>query len=362
MKIIEIIPQYIKAVGGPTFTVKSLESISKEVGDKVFILAGDKSKGVYNYVNQPFIRFISIFIILLKLRPDAIHLHGRLHLIFAPILYHIIHRNSKLIFTFHTQPVTHNYLPTRILLDHKSRSYSNILTPIISILLNKYFRITSVSSSIIYNINLLTSLKISNFDLVPSGARKVIFKQNETLQLSNDFFNIATIGVLQWDWKVKGHLILIEILSKLIKEGNSNIRLYIFGDGDYSRYIKENVKDLNIENNIILCGNMNITDMNLNQFNLYVHTGLNEGCSLALLEVIENTDLPVIVFDEGGNREAVNGISNIDVLKIDQIYAAIKTKIFDLHTKKEQANELNKNKLNKRVVQSWNNIYIKYYK
>lgn len=357
MKIIEIIPQYKNAVGGPTFTVDSLYLISKEVGDEMFVIAGDKSKEAYNYVNLPIIRFFNILTLLFRIRPDTVHIHGRVHLIFAPIFYRILFKNAKLIFTLHTQPVIHEYLPTKNLLKPASRSYSSFLTPFINILLNRYFRITSVSSSIAANINLFTRLKITNYDLVPSGARKVIFKKNKTLQLSNDFFNIATIGVLQWDWKVKGHLILIEILSQIIKEGNPKIKLFIFGDGSYSNYLKGKVEDLNIENNIILCGNMAITDMNLNEFDLYVHTGLNEGCSLALLEVIENTNLPVIAFDEGGNHEAVYGMTNVDVIKVEQVYSAIQTKIVDFQTKKNQP------KITiKREVQSWNNIYNNYYK
>jgi glycosyltransferase involved in cell wall biosynthesis len=356
--IINILPQYKNFVGGPTFTIESLISESSRVNDKIIVLCEDGSQGqnVYNYKSTFLFREISILYYLFKIKPDIVHLHGRLHLIIPVVFFKLFFRNKILIFTFHTQPKTHKYIPEIEIEPIHKRSYYSFLTPFFSLLLNRYFIITAVSTSIIKNINEYTMLNISNYKIIPSGARAIGTKDiTNKILLDKTKCNIFSIGVLTWDWKCKGYLYILNGIRLLKTEISENIKFYIMGDGPYIDVLKKFVSEYKIEKSVIFCGNVNLQEIELEEFDLYFHSGINEGSSLSLLEIIRNTGLNIFCFEGGGNEESVQNIPGISIFNADKT-----SKMLNSFYKSWENDTLPF--FRDRIVNSWGDIYNKYYK
>lgn len=356
--ILNILPQYKNFIGGPTFTVDSLISESLNNSDNVIVLCGDGSRGdnVLNYNPNIFFRGISVLYYLIKIKPDVVHLHGRLHLTLPCVFYKILFNYKiRLLFTFHTQPVVYKYLPDIEIYAERERSYYSFLTPFFSFLLNHFFNITTVSSSIVDNINSYTRLNLLKYKVIPSGARKIL-NNNEKCKFVLDISkcNIFSVGVLTWDWKAKGYLCILEGLSNLDKNILDNIRFYVLGDGPYLKLLKDFVNEHKLSNSVIFVGNVNMQDINISKFDLYFHSGLNEGSSLSLLEVISNTDLNVFCFYGGGNEETVLNIPGVNIFSIDETF-----KYLNNFYSTWKSNSLKY--FSKRKILSWSDIYKKYY-
>lgn len=356
--ILNILPQYKNFVGGPTFTVESLISESLNSGDKIIVLCGDGSKGdnVFNYNPNIFFRGISILYFLVIIKPDVVHLHGRLHLTLPCVFYKILFNcRTRLLFTFHTQPKVFKYLPNIKIYSESERSYYSFLTPIFSFLLNHFFNITTVSRSIIDNINSYTRLNLLKYKVVPSGARKILYNnENCKFVLDNSKCNIFSVGVLTWDWKAKGYLCILEGLSNLDENIRDNIRFYVLGDGPFLKLLKDFVNEHQLFNSVIFVGNVNMQDINISKFDLYFHSGLNEGSSLSLLEVISNTDLNVYCYYGGGNEETVLNIPGVNIFSIDETYSSLND--FYMNWKSNSLKYFSNRK-----TLSWADIYNRYY-
>lgn len=100
--------------------------------------------------------------------------------------------------------------------------------------------------------------------------------------------------------EVKGHIYILEALRKLADDG-INAKLIIAGTGDYESKIREKIKELSLEKNVIMAGFVQDVSGMMNVLSVSVNASFGtEATSLALLEGM-SLGIPAVVSDFGGN-------------------------------------------------------------
>ncbi len=108
----------------------------------------------------------------------------------------------------------------------------------------------------------------------------------------------------------KGYDDLIEII-KLIKENITNIHLDIYGDGPQREMLENKVKELELDNNIKLCGFYPHEELLkiLEDYDMYLMTSHTESFGLVLIEAMSKS-VPCIAFDRASGAKKVLSPNN----------------------------------------------------
>ena len=167
--------------------------------------------------------------------------------------------------------------------------YSNILTR----LFGDYLRnLLKNSSSLKFACSNLAGEwlyeKNGNYEVINNGIEankyklneKIKIEKREELKIEKDEIAIGHIGRLT---EQKNHKFLIEIFSKL-HEKNSKYKLFIIGNGELEEKIREHIKALNLEKNIIMLGVRKDVNKILQAMDLFVFPSLYEGLPVTLVE------------------------------------------------------------------------------
>ncbi len=145
--------------------------------------------------------------------------------------------------------------------------------------------------------------------LWPNILDEKLIPECKPASLKTGFFNMIAAGRL-----VRMHGIETKGIGYIIKamQGLEGCNLYIFGDGPLTNEYKELIKELNLEDNVILCGYQTRETM-LSYFksaNVLVFPSLTEGLSMTVIEAMY-LGLPVISTKVGGQadhiKDGVNG-------------------------------------------------------
>lgn len=115
---------------------------------------------------------------------------------------------------------------------------------------------------------------------------------NQSSSLNNNA--IIAVGRLN---PVKDFTSLVEMMKEAVKE-NPTLKLYLLGDGEEKNKIKSKIKELNLENNIIMPGFVSAEEVEkyMLKSDIYVMTSLKECFPMVLLEA-SSCGLPQISFD-----------------------------------------------------------------
>lgn len=112
----------------------------------------------------------------------------------------------------------------------------------------------------------------------------------------------------------KGHLFLIELFNKILKE-RKDVVLQIVGDTlpyyeNYFNKLKSKVKEYKIENNILFLGYRNDIKSILHQSDFFIHSPITpDPFPTVIFEAIESKT-PVVFSDNGGASEILNQSQN----------------------------------------------------
>ena len=101
----------------------------------------------------------------------------------------------------------------------------------------------------------------------------------------------------------KNHKFLLEIAAQL-KEEDILFELKIIGEGSLRNDLQAAIKDLKLENNVFLLGNVDNPEKFYLDSHIYLHASNEESFGLTLLEAMA-AGLPVICLDGGGNRDII---------------------------------------------------------
>jgi len=111
------------------------------------------------------------------------------------------------------------------------------------------------------------------------------------------------IGIVARLSDVKGHIYLLEAMSKVLKE-NSGAQLLIVGEGKMKQELINLADSLKIENNVKFIPSVNNTKDVLDAMDIFVMPSLKEGLGLALIEAMASS-LAVIGSDVGGIKTLI---------------------------------------------------------
>lgn len=310
MIIALVTPQWSGTVGGPSNYIAALQRELRKLGNTVYVLTGDSGPEAIHIRGGTPSRDWRLFRELRRIRPDIVHLHGRVHLIPAAVFCRWFLPRTRVVFTFHTQPYVGPFIPGFI----GKPDYSPLSRRIAAFLLRQCDVVTTVSKSIVENLNSRYSLGIARFEVIPSGGYPeprdpVEAKQFKTSQkLDGHFPILASVGVFTWDWKVRGHQLCIDAVAHLTAK-YPGVTLVVAGDGQFGTYLREYARERGVEQNVRFLGNLENTAALLGAADVYLHMALNEGCSLALVEAML-AGKPIVAARRGGNPEILeDGIS-----------------------------------------------------
>ena len=108
---------------------------------------------------------------------------------------------------------------------------------------------------------------------------------------------------------IKGHDYFIEAADRLLHKG-IKARFYIAGTGSYENHLKEKVKSMNRQEQIIFTGFISDVDKLMSITDVQANAAFGtEATSLALLEGM-SLGIPAVVSDFGGNPGVIKNGQN----------------------------------------------------
>lgn len=162
-------------------------------------------------------------------------------------------------------------------------------------------------------------------------------KLNTGFDDNYDGIRILTVGRLSEE---KGYDIIPDIIYRL-KEERINIKWYIVGEGELRYTLEEKIKDMNLNNNIILLGNKNNPYPFFKECDIYVQPSRHEGYCITLAEA-RMFKKPIITTNFVGAKEQIINNENGLIVEFDknQIYEAIKKLIDNSDMREKFINKL----------------------
>ena len=116
--------------------------------------------------------------------------------------------------------------------------------------------------------------------------------------ISKTKFTICSIGRLS---EVKGHELLLSVISRLLKE-KFDFQVWILGEGELREMLEKQIRRLGISEHVTLNGFVKNPYPYLAQADLFVSSSLVEGACLAICEAL-SLEIPVLATRSGGADE-----------------------------------------------------------
>ncbi len=172
-------------------------------------------------------------------------------------------------------------------------------------------------------------------DVILNGVENIKETSLEEKKKIKEEYNIKddeyVIGIMARLEEVKGHETFIEAANILLKEKKMKVKFLILGTGSIEEKLKNKVKQMNLESDIIFTGFVkNVQDL-LNIFDVQVNCSFGtEATSLALLEGM-SIGVPAVVTNFGGNPGVITNGENgyIVPIKSPKETAEVISKILD---------------------------------
>ncbi len=142
---------------------------------------------------------------------------------------------------------------------------------------------------------------------------KVKEKLRERYSINNKTFIIGHVGRLV---EVKNHNFMLHIADEL-KRKKFDFKLFFVGDGDLKEEIKKEIKQKELENNIIMTGNVNNVNEYMQLFDLLLLPSFYEGLPVTLVES-QASNLFAYV-SNNVSREADFNLGLIEFLDINDV-------------------------------------------
>jgi len=323
LKVLHIITRFIPggADENTLFTIKGLQKHNC----KVDLLVGGESD--FSYLNnikninliitkelkrniEPFndlLAFFKIFRIIKTNHYDIVHTHtakagilGRLaaKLAKTPIVIHTLHG-----VTFHDflHPLTKNFY---VLLEKLAGCFTDVFITVGEDLKRKYIAKNIAKSNKFITIRSGIELgKFVHYSQLPEEYR---LKEREKLGISQSDVVIGTASRLE---PRKGHLYLLKAAGEIVKKF-PNTRFLILGDGYYKEKLEQEVKNLNLTNNVMFLGFRWDIYKIFPLFDIFVLTSLWEGLPRVLVQAAA-AGKPIVTFNVEGAweivKEGING-------------------------------------------------------
>ena len=140
-------------------------------------------------------------------------------------------------------------------------------------------------------------IRLDKFSMIDRDEARSLRRR---LEISENAFVAGTVGRLNW---AKDQAMLIASFASMPGRSGDD-RLIIVGEGELRAPLEMQIRDLGLQDSVLLLGDRNDVAALLAVFDVFVATSITEGYSIALLEAAA-AGVPVIAADVGGNTEIV---------------------------------------------------------
>lgn len=176
------------------------------------------------------------------------------------------------------------------------------------------------------------NLSAENIDVIYNGIIPVQVDSTKIAQLKQKFGlspNDICLGTVARLDPIKNHQMMLRAFKRILLT-KSNIKLVIVGDGEEKLNIQQTIKNLQLEDKVILTGYETKPQNHLAMMDIYLLPSFSEGTSMTLLEAM-SISKPCVVTDAGGNPEIVeHGVTGFVTPNNDEeAYANMLIKLID---------------------------------
>lgn len=226
-------------------------------------------------------------------KPDIVHTHGSMSARIAAK-----RAGARVIFTRHS-------------VFEPSPKISKGIGKVINGIINNHYadKIIAVAEAAKENLT-ATGVSEKKINVILNGV-KGLEKPDDTSEIRKRFNcgSNKVVSIVARLEDIKGHKYFIEASDMLLKDGIA-AKFYIAGTGSYENTLKEMVKKLNRENDIIFTGFISDVDKLMSITDVQVNASYGtEATSLALLEGM-SLGIPAVVSDFGGNPGVIKNNEN----------------------------------------------------
>ena len=262
-----------------------------------------------------FLSFWEIGRLILKFKPDIIHLHSSKAGLLGSLAARFFRPKTKIIYTSHGAAFAASFSKTNKKLFLWIEKFTAPLkNKIICVSPNEkktWLEYRAAPETELTVINNGLDLKILPKILSPDEAREKL------TSISPLFFNALKgkpvqtkiIGVIANFYPDKGLLYLIEAADTILRKTDPKVLFAVIGEGRERKLYEAMIKDRKIENNFILIGSVPDAIKYLKAFDVYVQPSLKEGFGYSVLEAMA-AGLPIVASSVGGIPEMITNNAN----------------------------------------------------
>ena len=342
-------PFYSPVIGGITSYVGNLQNSLSKKGVPVSIITGQgrSDDDVQVISSNKLLFFLKAIISIRRKKPDVLHSHAHWYVLLPCVLYKVFHRRTRLIHTFHTEPM---------------KGSAGLRKRMFEYLLSKCDHVTFVSMDLMAKMDRIFKIKSQKTVIYPGVFVEEKGKEEidgfvSTHDLNDDFPILTFIGPLSWKMKAEGVKKLIEAFTIVI-ETHPNARLLIVGDGSFRTELENLVMKSDMTDKVIFTGFLENTFIPLSVTHIYTHISLQEGFPIALLEAM-SMGKPVMAAKTGGIPEII--IDGENGILVEPEPKQIADNIIALCRDGKRMEELGKNaRKTAREEHDWDNIVLEF--
>lgn len=190
---------------------------------------------------------------------------------------------------------------------------------------------------------------------------KNIFINKESLNIKDDDFVFTMVARMH---PIKNHRNTIEAFYKLSKEFD-NIKLILLGDGEERKHIEKRIKELKLQNKVIMLGFKNNVKDYIKMSDITILTSFSEGGAppIAILES-GALKVPIIASKVSDIPDIINNSNGylVDPNSVEDIYNKMKKSYLDKDKLKDLGEKLYYDISNKYSMDNFCKSYYEHYK